>query len=131
MSEENLGYGWMKVCKYQWDEKMGEISGMGGSYEESCRLMLLKGLEFIDSKGKDFNPRFTGMEDVYGVYSHGNGDAKALSDYVTNLPEKYFGERYGPSGAMHQAVCSSLIWIMANGWEKYKEEMSKRSRKSE
>lgn len=131
MSKENFGYSWMKDCKYQWDDKMDEISGMGDTYEEVCRFMLLKGLEFIDSKGNDFNPKFGGIENVYGIYNDKNEDAKALSDYVTKLPIQYFGERSGPSGAMHQAVCSSLLWIMANGWEKYKEEMSKGSRKND
>ena len=104
--------------KYKWEKGMGEISGMGGGYEQACRAMLIAGLEFCD-KYPDLNLKYRGFKDVYGIMSDDNEDAKKLDNVVLDAVDR------DCTGAMHQAVISSILWIKKNGWAKYVEEMSK------
>lgn len=103
---------------YEFTEEMGEISGFGGGYEQTCRNMLKAGLEWLNTN-PDANPEFHGYENVYGIICEDNEDAKALSQAVIAIADDC-------TGAMHQAVISSVLWIRKNGWEKYAEVMSKR-----
>lgn len=104
---------------YEFTKEMGEISGFGGGYENCCRAMLKAGLEWFDANpGAD--PQFHGWKGVYGLIEEDNEDAKALSKAVVE------GAGGDCTGAMHQAVISSIFWIKRNGWDKYVERMSKR-----
>jgi hypothetical protein len=111
---------------YDFTPEMGEISGFGGGYEETCRSMLKAGLEFWDRMeerkydGPPFDPKFHGFQGVYGIIAEDNDDAKALSEAVVAVAS-------GCSGAMHQAVISSIFYIRTNGWDAYVTEMSKES----
>ena len=107
-----------KVTKYTFTPEMGEISGFGGGYEQTCRNMLAAGLEWLDLH-PNADPRFKEMKGVYGVLLDDNDDAKALSEAVTSVDE-------GCTGAMHHAVIGTCLWIKKNGWGKYVEEMSKK-----
>jgi len=107
--------------KYEFTPEMGEISGMGGGYEQTCRHMLRTGLEWFD-KNPNANPRFHGFKNIYGIIEEDNDDAKALSKAVTDATDDC-------TGAMHQAVVTSVLWIRKNGWDKYIKEMSKKERK--
>jgi hypothetical protein len=112
--------------RYAFTPEMGEISGMGGGYEAACRAMLKAGLEFWDQMedrkydGPPFDPQFHGFKGIYGVISEDNDDAKALTKTVIDASG---GDA---TGAMHQAVISSIFWIRENGWDAYVAEMSKR-----
>ena len=106
-----------KIAKYKFTDAMGEISGFGGDYEKACRVMLDSGLQWFDAN-TDADPRFKGCEGVYGVLAENNEDAKALSDVVTKHVD-------GCTGAMHQAVISSCLFIKKEGWDKYVDAMSK------
>src|ERR1041385_2553492 len=64
-----FGYKWNnETTKYRWVEGMREISGFGETlkgngqfYEECCRFMVTKGLEFIDEMKKEYpdtDPKF-------------------------------------------------------------------------
>lgn len=112
------------MSKYQWQDGMREISGFGGDYEEACRDMVRAGCEWFDEY-PDANPQFSGVKNVYGICMEDNDDAKALSNAVENAPVVQKGG--GPSGAMHQAAVSHVLFIRKNGWDKYVEEMSKKS----
>jgi hypothetical protein len=107
-----------KEHKYKWEKGMGEISGFGGGYELGCRAMLIAGLEYWDAN-PDLDPRFRGFKDVYGILSDDNKDAKRLDKAVVDAVD---GEC---TGAMHQAVISSILYIKKNGWDHYVKEMSK------
>lgn len=98
--------------KYEWREGMGEISGFGGSYEAACRTMLRAALEWFDEH-PEADPRFHGFQGAYGLITEDNADAKALSDVVVAASG---GDC---TGAMHQAVITSALWIQKNGWEEY------------
>lgn len=97
---------------------MDEISGLGGTYEASCRSMLAAALEWLDAH-PDADPRFSGFRDVYGIIMEDNDDAKALSQAAVDAA----GEA-GATGAMHQAVISAALWIRANGWDAYVSQMT-------
>lgn len=103
---------------YEFTEIMREISGFGGGYEAACRAMLKAGLEWGD-KNPNADPKFHGFKNIYGIIQKDNEDAKALRKVVVRAS----GDDC--SGAMHQAVISSILWIRKNGWDRYVEEMSK------
>src|ERR1044071_2457481 len=98
--------------KYKWEKGMGEISGMGGDYEQACRTMLIAGLEYWDAH-PELDPKYRGFKDVYGIMSDDNEDAKKLDDAVLEPVNR------DCTGAMHQAVIQSILYIKKNGWEKY------------
>ncbi len=104
---------------YEFTPEMGEISGFGGGYEETCRAMLKAGLEWLDANA-EADPQFHGYKNVYGIISEDNADAKALSKAVVEAAKD------DCTGAMHQAVITSILWIRKNGWEKYVERMSEK-----
>ena len=103
--------------KYEFTKEMGEISGFGGGYEQTCRYMLKAGLEWFDKNPKA-DPKFKGFKNIYGLIMEDNADAKALSKAVTDATDDC-------TGAMHQAVISSIFYIKKNGWDKYVKEMSR------
>lgn len=103
---------------YEFTPTMGEISGFGGGYEAACRAMLKAGMEWLDAH-PSADPKFAGYKDVYGILTEENQDAKDLSEASVKASG---GDC---TGAMHQAVISTCLWIRKNGWDRYVEEMSK------
>lgn len=108
--------------KYEFTEGMGEISGFGGSYEKGCRQMLKAGLDHLDQH-PELDPKFKGYKNIYGVIKSDNDDAKELSKIVCAALDP----NEGVTGAMHQAVIETIMWIRDKGWDAYVEVMSKRS----
>ena len=104
---------------YEWEKGMGEISGFGGDYEKMCRKMLKAGLDWWDAHPKA-DPKFHGYKGIYGIISEDNKDAKSLTKAVVDA------SKGDCTGAMHQAVISSILFIRKNGWKKYVKEMSER-----
>lgn len=104
---------------YQFTEDMGEISGFGGGYEQTCRNMVVAGLEWFDAH-PEAQPAFRGFKEIYGVLDSDNDDAKALSAAVVA------GADGDCTGAMHQATVGHVLWIKKNGWEAYCIESRKR-----
>lgn len=100
---------------YEFTADMREISGFGGDYEKCCRKMLKAGLEWL-TLNPHADPQFSTYNNIYGIINEDNEDAKALSKVIAG--------DFNPSGAMMQAVCSSVIWIKNNGWGAYVENMS-------
>lgn len=115
------------MSKREWTPEMGEISGFGGGYEDMCRQMLFSALDWLDEH-PDADPQFHGYEGIYGVISEDNEDAKSLSEAAV-APSMEDGSG-GATGAMHQAVISSALWIRKNGWDAYVEAMSRREVRS-
>ena len=112
--------------EYRHTADMQEISGFGGSYEESCQDMLEAGLRWIEKKRKEKEPNFSWTEyaGVTGFLLPESDDAKELSAVV----EKACAEC---TGAMHHTVMSRLFWIAKSGWEAYKKELIERKRKKD
>ena len=92
-----------------------EISGLGGGYEMACRQMLLAGIRWLELHPES-EPKFVGYKGIYGVIDETNEAAESLSSIVGNSIE-------GCTGAMHQAVISTLLYIREHGVAKYVEEM--------
>lgn len=101
--------------KYEFSNDMKEISGLGGEYEQACRKMLIAGLEWLD-KYPNADPKYHGYKDIYGIIQEDSRDAKALSAAVISAVSDC-------TGAMHQAVVSSLLYIKKHGWQAYTEKM--------
>lgn len=95
-----------------------DISGMGGSYEAGCQLMLLQGLKYLkEHPDFDFSV-YKSFKNIYGI-CEGEGDkAKELDEVITKGVE--------PSGAMHQAVISHLAYIHKHGHDAWIAEATKR-----
>lgn len=106
-----------RSIKYKFNPWMSEISGFGGFYEIACRTMLDAGIKWWD-ENPEKSPSFRGLRNVMGICLENNEDAKELSAVMTST----VGDC---TGAMHQAVVSSLFWIMRNGWGNYCKEMSR------
>jgi len=77
----------------------------------------VQGLHWLDAH-PNADPIFKAYESVFGLVSTANQDAKDLEAAICDGVD--------PSGAMVHAVVNHLIWIKANGWEKYVAERTKR-----
>lgn len=97
-----------------WTPEMGEISGFGGGYEECCRNGLEFVLRWFDER-PDCNP----------LWHEQNEDSKAIDDALISASAKWGGL----TGAQHAAIIQAAVFIRANGWEKYREELEGRERK--
>lgn len=103
---------------YEWEQGMGEISGFGGGYENTCRAMVKAGCDWLDAHpGAD--PKFHSYKGVYGIISEDNKDAKDLTEAIVKAAA---GDC---TGAMHQAAVSHVLAIRKLGWKAYVKEMSK------
>jgi len=106
------------VSEKKFTKEMGEISGFGGSYEATCRKMLLNAVKYFEEH-PDCNPIFKGFEGVYGLMMADNEDAKALNEAIMEGIDD-------ATGMMHEAVVISALYIKKHGWDKYVDEMSRR-----
>lgn len=61
-------------------------------------------------------PMFSEYSGFYEIVKQDNKAAKELSEVIGNVEG-------GCSGAMHHAVVSHLLYVKANGWEKYCKQM--------
>lgn len=107
--------------------KTVDISGMGGSYEAACQVMLSIGLEWIKGKPLDIwkgtgetcirDPK-SGVEiEFYGLLQTG--------EPIREL-EKIWSREVGDiTGAMHQAVLGHLFYIHGHGYDAWLEELRK------
>lgn len=104
------------------DEMKSEISGMGGGYETTCRNMLKSGLKWL-GKNPNCDPQFKCYKNIYGVISEENKDAKNLSAAVVA------GAGGDCTGAMHQAVVQTVMYIRKVGLQDYLEKMNEETEK--
>jgi len=118
-----------------WTSEMGEISGMGGSYERGLQAMVRAGLAWWDAH-PDADPRFKGYENVMGVLLEDNADAKALTqammDARTTMDdgrEVRCGDE--ATGAMHRWGVNHIFAIRRLGWSDYVRQMTGRPREQE
>ena len=101
----------MKKSKYQFTDKMGEISGFGGGYEEACRAMVVAGLEWCDKHPKA-DISYKEYKNIYGLTTGESDDCKKMEDAMSAVND-------GCSGAQMQACKSHIMFIRKNGWDKY------------
>ena len=99
-----------------YTDDMCEISGFGGSYEATCRAMVLAGLDWFDAH-PDADAKFHGYKNIYGVICEDNDDAKALTEAVVAASG---GDC---TGAMHHACIGHILAARRLGWDGYCAEM--------
>ncbi len=104
--------------EYKFNERMDEISGFGGGYEETCRNMLKAGLEWFDAH-PDLAPEYQEYEGLYGLITGKNEMSASLDKAVLEVGKDC-------TVAMHQCVVSHLLWIRSNSWEEYAADMEQR-----
>lgn len=104
----------------EFTPEMGEISGFGGSYEAACRTMLLAGLDWLDAH-PEADPKYKGYSNVFGLMMDDNEYAKQLDKAIIEAAEALGAS---PTGAMHHAVISHILFIRKNGWDAYVAKMS-------
>ena len=97
---------------YRHTPEMGEISGFGGDYEETCQRMLSAGVQWLAPREATITVRE--YEGVTGIVKLEGNDTEELSRVVIAAGE-------GCSGAQHHAVMSRLAWIARYGWVAYVE----------
>ena len=102
---------------------MGEISGMGGGYEEACQNMVRAGLEWLE-KHPEAKIEFTQYKNIAGIVSGENKDTLALEDYMV---EK--GAKGDATGAMVQWTLNHVRGIHENGWDWYVKKLEDREKK--
>lgn len=94
-----------------------DISGMGGSYEAGCQLMLRRGLDYL-KEHPDFDFKvYKSYRNLYGICQGEGEQARELDEVICKGVE--------PSGAMHQAVISHLAYIHEHGHDAWIAEASK------
>jgi hypothetical protein len=100
----------------KFTKEMREISGMGGSYEQCCRDMVIAGANWLKNN-PDKNPEWKTFKNVFGLTTDENEDAKELENILLEAS----GDDC--TGAMMQAAMSHVGFIKLNGWDKYVEQM--------
>lgn len=101
--------------KYEYTPKCREISGFGGDYEQACRNMVIRGMEWFDENPKS-KPEFKQYNNVYGIISEENSEAESLTNSMDKVVD-------GASGAMMQASINHVMFAIKNGWLIYIKEM--------
>lgn len=110
------------MSKYQFTDKMGELSGFGGGYEAACRRMVIKGVEWLDEH-KHADLSVSALKNTFGFVSPDSSDAKDLEKAFTKDEDDL-------TGAMVHQAWLHLLFIQKNGWKKYVEKMEEPDEKS-
>ena len=92
----------------KWTDDMGEVSGMGGTYEQACRWGVMRGADFMLDNFEQFDP------DV-ALTADGTWASAAYDLLSTEISESISGL----SGAMHGAIMGHCRFICREGWDTY------------
>lgn len=87
-----------------------DVSGFGGGYEQTCQLMLTRGLVWCSEQMTVQDVKYEGYEGVYGVLLPKSEAAKALDSAM-------LADRIDATGAMHQCVVENLLFILKKGYD--------------
>lgn len=112
------------MTDYKHTPEMGEISGFGGKYEDTCQAMLQQGCEWLSKKMKEGDSpelALLGTPQVYGILIPKSDDAKALeASIMKNINDC--------TGAMIHSVMIRMVFITKHGYEEYKKKMTEREK---
>ncbi len=112
------------MAKYEYTEKMDEISGFGGGYEEQCRRLVIAGLEWWD-KHSESKPKYSTLKNVFGMIISENPEAEEMDKAMVGATD---GD---VTGAMMHAAHEHIRYIRKNGWDAYVKEMEKKDEKEQ
>lgn len=105
-------------AKYPWTPDMGEISGFGGGYEETCRNMLYGALAHLDEHCATPEEKTQAVTSfVEQIHSSFPTQEHPLENAIMDACKD------DCTGAMHGAVVSHLLYIIKNGWDKWSSKM--------
>lgn len=105
------------MSKYSYPENARELSGFGGGYEESCRKMVVAGMEWIDAH-PNCDLSYKEFEGIYGMTTDESDDMKEMQTQMNIVINN------AASGAMMQCCSGHIMFAHKNGWDKYMEEMT-------
>ncbi len=110
---------------YEFTKDMDEISGFGGGYEAMCRAMVKAGCEWFDARATqdETTPVFEEYENIIGIITEKNPEAKALTDAMAAAARPLGGA----TGASMQACVHHVLSIRRMGWPAYVEKMTGRA----
>ena len=98
-----------------------DISGMSGSYEWGCQMMLKAGLKFL-KEHPDFHFDYQQYNGVAGIAFTDTPWGKELDKVLDEA------SGHNSTGAMHQAVINHLMFIHKNGYEEWLKQVPKERR---
>jgi hypothetical protein len=67
--------------KMKFTRKMRQVSGFGGSYERTCRKLILDGIKWIQEH-PDKNPVVKEFPQIFGITDN-NTDAEEMIEFIT------------------------------------------------
>lgn len=110
----------MSSESYEWTAEMGEVSGLGGEYEEACRDMVVAGVEWLDEH-PDADLQASVIDGVIGVVEPDTAETEALMDHMSE--ELTNDGRDAPTGAMMHTCVGHVMYVAGQGWDAYAERM--------
>ena len=102
-----------------------DISGMSGSYEWGCQVMLRAGVKFL-KEHPDFHFDYEQNPQIVGVCSTDTPWGKQLDKAVCDAADSC--GTGGATGAMHQAVINHLAYIHTHGYDEWLKRLPKERR---
>jgi len=89
--------------------KTVDVSGMGGSYENACQMMLWRGVEYLENQTPEWlsELKLKEYKDIHGIITAKTAQAKALIDHIV--------KDVNPSGAQVQCIIGHLCFIAGRG----------------
>ena len=110
--------------EYKYLENRREISGFGGGYEDSCRKMVIAGMQWLDDN-HGANPTFDQYKHIFGMTTNENEDMRKLQTHMNEVIDNE------ATGAMMQACTNHVLYAWKNGWDKYQKEMEDKPEEAE
>lgn len=112
----------IKKPNYQFTNKMAEISGFGGKYENYCRKMVIAGINWCNEHPKA-NLSHKEYKHIYGLTTAESPDTKLMQEVIFKAVDNK------QTNFMEQATLGHIMFIYKNGWDKYVKEMVKKKQK--
>jgi hypothetical protein len=110
---------------------MGELSGLGGIYEATCRAMVLGGIRWID-ENPFTAPVFLEFTNAYGIIEQANPSAKRLLDAMLTAEVDHDGIKTTAdkmaTGAMVQSAVNHCMYYLHHGWDDWHAHMCSREK---
>lgn len=117
------------MTTYRHTPEMGEISGFGDhgdpqgrKYEEMCQDMLEAGVKWVMAH-PDVDLSIRHSPQITGYFESNTPETKALEDAILAASYDPETDRKEATGAMMHNVIMRVIYIAAQGWDKYVEQV--------
>lgn len=105
------------MSRYVYTDRMEEISGFGGGFEDVCRKMVVAGLEWVDAH-PGAKIEFSEINGVTGLTTDETPDCKEMQTAMNQAADN------DASGAMIHVCSKHVLFVLSKGWEQYVKVMS-------